>query len=212
MKLYFSRNYNPRLAVAVARYLEAPVAFEFAAPFAPDQQARFRALNPSLRVPILVEDDRSLWEADAIACRLSRLVGSDFWRSGDAEPDMVRWLSWGIWNFVDACDKVHFERVTKRRYDIGPTQEAVVAEGLVAFADGAAILDAHLADRPWLLGDEISYADFRMACVLPFREIAGLPVAGYPHLEAWNARLETIPAWRDPFSGLDAPPLPPLSA
>jgi glutathione S-transferase len=29
-KLYFSRNLNPRLAVAAARYLKAPVEFEFA--------------------------------------------------------------------------------------------------------------------------------------------------------------------------------------
>lgn len=35
MKLYFSRNPNPRLAVAVARYVDAKVGFEFASPFAP---------------------------------------------------------------------------------------------------------------------------------------------------------------------------------
>ncbi|MET3521377.1 hypothetical protein ABID25_003216 [Mesorhizobium abyssinicae] len=36
MKLCFSRNPNPRLAVAVARYLVAKIEFEFAAPFAPE--------------------------------------------------------------------------------------------------------------------------------------------------------------------------------
>jgi hypothetical protein len=30
MKLYFSRNLNPRLAVAAARFLKLPVEFEFA--------------------------------------------------------------------------------------------------------------------------------------------------------------------------------------
>jgi glutathione S-transferase len=35
MKLYFRRNYDPRLAVAAARFLNSPVEFEFAAPFAP---------------------------------------------------------------------------------------------------------------------------------------------------------------------------------
>lgn len=37
MKLYFSRNPNPRLAVTVARYLETKVDFEFASPFAAGQ-------------------------------------------------------------------------------------------------------------------------------------------------------------------------------
>ena len=210
MKLYFSRNYNPRLAVAVARYLAVPVELEFATPAAPGQEDRFRPLNPNLRVPILVDGDHALWEADAIACRLSRLAGSDFWRSGDDEPEMVRWLSWATWNFVDACDKVHFERVTKRRYGIGPTDEAAVADGLARFAEAASLLDAHLAGCTWLLGETISYADFRMASVLPYHEVAGLPLADYPHVAAWNARLDAIPAWAAPFDGLDAPELPPI--
>jgi glutathione S-transferase len=120
MILYFSRNLNPRVAVAVARHLNAPVQCVFAAPLDPSQQEKFRALNPNLRVPILVEGDRSLWEADAIACRLSQLVGSEFWRTGAALPEMIRWLSWGKSQFVSACDKVHFERVTKQRYGLGP--------------------------------------------------------------------------------------------
>src|SRR5690606_14482033 len=35
MKLLYSRNPNPRLAVAAARQMRAPVTFEFAAPLAP---------------------------------------------------------------------------------------------------------------------------------------------------------------------------------
>ena len=90
--LHYSRNPNPRLAVAVARYLNAPVTLEWAAPFHPDNSARFLALNPTQRIPILVEDGQPLWEADAIACRLSQLTGADFWRQGKAEPDMIRWI------------------------------------------------------------------------------------------------------------------------
>ncbi len=75
MKLFFSRNPNPRLAVATARHLQAQVEFEFAAPFAPGQAERFRPLNPNLSVPILAWPGGSLWEADAIACKLSRETG-----------------------------------------------------------------------------------------------------------------------------------------
>ena len=130
MKLYFSRNYNPRLAVAVARYLNSPVEFEFASPFSPGQSEKFLKLNPNQSVPILVEGDKTLWEADAIACRLSQLARSDFWPMGDSLPDVVRWISWGYWNFVRACDQVHFERVTKQRYGLGPVRQDVVQSGL----------------------------------------------------------------------------------
>ena len=210
MKLFFSRNPNPRLAVAVARYLNAPIEFEHASPFAPGQAERYRPLNPNLSLPILVEGAKSLWETDAIACRLSRHMHSDFWRTGDDEPDMIRWISWGKANFMHACDMVHFERGTKQRYGLGPLDSVQLEEGLRRFRYSAAILEPELAARPWLLGDEVSYADFRMAAFLPFNDLAELPLDEFPAIRRWYRRLESIDAWTDPFRGLDAPELPPI--
>lgn len=208
--LHYSRNPNPRLAVAVARHLQAPVTLAFAQPFHPDHAARFLAMNPTQRIPILeCEDGSTLWEADAIACHLSQMVGSDFWRQGPGQPDMIRWISWGKEGFVRACDMVHFERGTKRRYDLGPTDPAQIDEGLRRFHEAAAILDRHLSGQDWLTGQGPSHADFRMATFLPFDDVMHLPLAAYPALAAWADRLNALPAWADPFAGLDAPPLPP---
>ena len=211
--LHFSRNPNPRLAVAAARHLNAPVTYEFAAPLAPGQADKYRPLNPSLRVPILVEaDGRSLWEADAIACRLSQLVGSEFWRTGAELPDMIRWISWSRDNFMHACDMVHFERGTKQRYKLGALDEGVVAQGMERFHQTAAILDAHLRKQDWLLASGLSYADFRMGVFLPYNDVAGLPLSDYPALAAWHQRLMALQAWCHPFEGLEAPELPPIPA
>ncbi len=210
MKLYFSRNPNPRLAVATARHLGAAVEFEFAAPFAPGQADKFRLLNPNLSLPILLHAAGSLWEADAIACKLSRDAHSDFWRRGDDEPDMIRWISWGKENFVRACDIVQFERGTKQRYNLGPVDEKLVAEGLERFHQSAAILEGVLKLQLWLTGGTVSYADFRMATFLPYNDVARLPVDDYPAIARWLHQLEEIDAWRDPFAGLDAPQLPPV--
>ncbi len=212
MKLLFSRNPNPRLAVATARHVGAAVEFEFAAPFAPGQAERYRPLNPSLRLPILVYPGGSLWEADAIACRLSRQTDAGFWRTGAAEPRMIQWISWGKQNFVHACDMVCFERVTKQRYGLGPIDDRNVQEGLQRFAEAAALLDEHLATREWLLDDGISYADFRMATFLPHIELSRLPLHEWPAITRWYAQLEALEDWRDPFRGLDAPELPPVQA
>lgn len=210
MKLHYSRNPNPRLAVAVARHLGSPVEFVFAAPFAPGQAERYRPLNPSLSIPILEETGRrSLWEADAIACRLSRLSDTGFWRTDDEEPDMIRWLSWGKANFVQSCDQVHFEYGTKQRYGIGPVDRVKVAEGLNSFHRHAAVLEDEFATRDFLLESGLSYADFRMASFLPFNDVAGLPLTDYPAVAAWYGRLEAFPAWADPFTDLSAPELPP---
>lgn len=210
MKLYFSRNPNPRLAVAVARYLNANVEYEFAAPFAPGQAERFRPLNPTLMLPILEDAGGSLWEADAIACRLSRIAQSDFWRGGDDEPDMVRWISWGKENFVRACDIVHFERGTKQRYSLGPVIEEHIDDGLAKFSKAADLLESQFRERRWLTGDSVSYADFRMATFLPFNDVARLPLGDYPNISRWYQQIMAFEAWRAPFDGLDAPELPPV--
>ncbi|MEO8531903.1 MAG: glutathione S-transferase family protein [Deltaproteobacteria bacterium] len=211
--LYFSRNPNPRLAVSVARYQNAPVTYEFATPFDPVHSERFRKLNPNLSIPILVEDGHDpLWEADAIACRLSQMTGSDFWRTGADLPDMIRWISWTKANFVAACDMVHFERGTKQRYGLGPVDAGKVAEGMALFHDSARVLDAHLSNRDFLMTCGLSYADFRAASFIPFNAVAGLPLDDYPALAAWSARLDGVSAFSNPFEGLTAPELPPLPA
>lgn len=210
MKIHFSRNPNPRLAVAAARFLNANVEFEFAAPFAEGQAERYRSLNPNLLLPILELSGRTLWESDAIVCWLSRNAGSNFWRTDDDEPDMIRWISWAKENFVKACDIVQWERGTKPRYGIGSCDDAMVEEGLRQFHKAARLLDSELSNRAWLVGNAVSFADFRMATFLPFNDIARLPLYDYPALQRWNERLEGIDAWREPFKGLTAPAPPPL--
>ncbi|CAK7258373.1 glutathione S-transferase family protein [Shinella yambaruensis] len=210
MKIYFSRNPNPRVAVAAARFLKADVEFAFAAPLAAGQAERYRPLNPNLLLPILELPGRTLWESDAIVCWLSRNARSNFWRTDDDEPDMIRWISWAKENFVKACDIVQWERGTKPRYGIGACDEQMVAEGLRQFHKAARILESELSNRAWLVGDTVSFADFRMATFLPYNDVARLPLDEYPAIQDWNERLERIDAWREPFAGLTAPDLPPL--
>jgi hypothetical protein len=48
MKLYYSPNLNPRVAVATARYLAAPLEFVRASPRDPNREDSYRPLNPTL--------------------------------------------------------------------------------------------------------------------------------------------------------------------
>jgi glutathione S-transferase len=203
MKLYYSPNLNPRVAVAVARHLRSPVEFVRASPRHPDHIAAFRSINPNALVPVLEEDDgRRLWETDAIACRLSAVAGSDFWRGGDAQPEMIQWISWAAHHLNAAAGVLYFERLIRPRFSDQPAPVAVVEEAMDNVRAHAVILDAALANRPWLLGESLSYADFRVGTALPFADGAGLPLDGLRNLARWRDRLEAIDAWRDPFDGL----------
>ncbi|HEX4300748.1 MAG TPA: glutathione S-transferase family protein [Gammaproteobacteria bacterium] len=204
MRLYYSHNLNPRVAVAVARHLDSPLDFIRASPFRPDQIESFRKMNPNTRVPVLVEGEKSLWETDAIACRLSEISGSDFWRRDAEMPEMVRWISWGTHHLTRAADPLYFERVVRPLYMKGsiPKDPKELEEPLQEFRQFAAILDAYLKDKEWLLESGLSYADFRAATSLPFAAQAGLPAQDFPNVQRWHGQLLRLPAWREPFEGL----------
>ncbi len=203
MKLYYSENLNPRVAVAVARHLGSPVEYVAASPRDPPNTEAFRSINPNALVPVLVDGERRIWETDAIACYLSRLAGSDFWRTGADAPEMIQWVSWSAYHFNRAGGSLYFDRIIRPRYDLGPADQASTNEAMRDFRNYAAVLDGELEGREWLLGDRLSYADFRVASPLPFAEGAGMPIAEFPNIVRWNARLEAIDAWRQPFEGLE---------
>ncbi len=77
-----------------------------------------------------------------------------------------------------------------------------VEEASAEFHRFAAVLEEFLSNRTWLVGNRLSFADFRVATALPFANASKLPVEGYAHILAWHERLRRIAAWEDPFQGL----------
>jgi glutathione S-transferase len=71
--------------------------------------------------------------------------------------------------------------VAKQRYGVGPVRQDLVESGLSEFASSAAILEQRLGAADWLVGNQVTYADFRIA---PFADLAGLPLKDFPCGEA----------------------------
>jgi glutathione S-transferase len=205
MQLYYSENLNPRVAVAVARHLESPVEFIVASPRRPDLEDAFRPINPNTLVPVLVENGReNLWETDAVACRLSALAKSDFWPTDERLAELMQWVSWSAHHFTRAGGVFYFEHIVRPRIFTRPANEAALEEAGTSLRRLAPFLDDVLAGREWLVGGRLSYADFRVASVLPYAEAAQLPIGGYRNIERWHDRLNRLDAWRAPFEGLES--------
>ena len=204
LTLHHSPNLNPRLCVATARHLNAPVRYQVAAPMAPGAGGAFARLNPNLRVPVLERDDGStLWETDAIACELARLAGRpDFFPEGAQLPELLRWLSWTAMHWGLAGSGLYYQRLIAPRYGLPPLTAAEMAHHESEFQRLAAILDAHLARHRWMLGDSLTYADFRVGALLPYAASLQWDVTAHPGIHRLAAQLNELPAWRDPFSGL----------
>ena len=202
MKLFYSHNLNPRVAVAVARYLHSPVEFVRASPRHPENEQAFRAINPNTLVPVLVEGDRTLWETDAIACRLSTIAKSDLWPTDDRAPELQMWISWSTHHFTRAASAFYWEFVIKPIIGDTSVDTRALDEAAGEFHRFAAVLEDVLSNRTWLVGNRLSYADFRVATALPFADASKLPIERYPRVTAWHERLCGHSAWSNPFESL----------
>lgn len=202
MKLYYSKNLNPRVAVAVARHLNSPVEYVAANPMHSDHQDAFRLINPNTRVPVLTTEARNYWEADAIACKLSALAGSDFWRMGDSHPEMIMWISWATHHLNSAGGVYYFWKLIAPQFMDHQPDQSVFDEAMRDWRQFMGILDGQLQGREWLVDDHLSYADFRVATCFPFAKAAGLPLDEFPQAKRLADQLMQLDAWRAPFTGL----------
>ncbi|MBT2117885.1 glutathione S-transferase family protein [Dyella sp. LX-66] len=201
MKLYYAETMNPRKVCAVAKYLGSPVEFirvdlskgEHRAP-------AFLEQNPNGKVPLLVDGELRLWESTAIMAHLAVKAGSDLWPSDAAsQVEVLRWLSWDMVHFSRHGSSLYFEHIIKPWAGLGEPNAAAVEEATGFFKRFAAVLDAHLATRDYLVGNQLSIADFGAGVLLPWAKEAHLPVAGFANIERWHERLMALPGWRDPF-------------
>lgn len=201
MKLYYCDLLSAHKACAVARYLNAPVEFVYLDVIKGELRTpAMLALNPNAKVPTLVDTEQVVTEADAIICHLSDRMEAGLWpRDRAGQLEIIRWFSWNAMHFGRAGGSLYFERIIKPRFRIGPADPTAVEDALIEFRRFAAVLDAHLAGRKWILGDALSVADFSVALPLPYAKAASMPLDEFPQMRRWHDQLSEFAAWRDPF-------------
>ena len=200
MKLYYSDVLAPRKTCALIKHLGLPVDFAYLhLDKGEHKEPAYLALNPNGKVPTLVDGDKVLWEADAILCYLARRAGSDLWPEGDLQAEVISWFSWNSQHFIQSGGALYFEFVIKSRFNIGPPAAAAVEKATRSFRAQARVLDNHLKNRKWLVGEKLSVADFSVAVTLPYAAKAEMPLDEFPEVRRWHDQLDALEAWREPF-------------
>lgn len=162
------------------------------------------ALNPLGQVPVLVDVGTAISDSNGILVYLvQRYAPGSAWMPQDAlgQAQLQRWFSLAAGFLVPGV-------ATPRYATLGGR---VVNDREGALATGKRLLDymeGELQGRVWLLGGSApSLADIAMVSYTSQAHIAGLPLAAYPRIAAWVARLQALPGYV-PLADTLAPPTP----
>jgi glutathione S-transferase len=170
--------------------------------------APFLAINPMGRLPALdAGGGLLLWESNAICQFLcerhchSSFYPLDAW----VRADIARWLFWEASAWSEATTILTTENVRKPMMGIGEPDPASVMKGEEKFKPLASLLNDQLADRRFLVGDTVTLADFVVGGSATYMERGRFPVADFPHLQAWWARMHEIAAWTSSIPSSELP-------
>jgi glutathione S-transferase len=210
MKLYvFPPSPNARKAAAVVAHLKLKdvepvlVRLHKGEQRSPD----YLAINPMGKVPALRDGDLLLWESNAICQYLADSAGDTSFLPADPKirADIARWLFWEAGTWSPVINVFTNENVRKPMLGMGVADPAQVADAEKRFVPLAKVLDDQLADRKFLVGDNVTLADFVVAGSATYVERGRIPIGDYPHVKAWWDRLNAIEAWSGTMPGPELP-------
>ncbi len=170
MKLY---EFGPTRSIR-ARWILQELAVDFEAisinlPAREHLSPEFLRLNPAARVPILVDGDLVLTESAAIVIYLAEKYRDRGFIPADLKlrADFYRWILFAVTELEQPWWRI------ARHTHLYPEEDRLPAEvGLARrdFLPMAAVLERHMHDRAYLVGDSVTAADFVMAYTL---DVAG---------------------------------------
>ncbi|EDX81998.1 Glutathione S-transferase, C-terminal domain protein [Brevundimonas sp. BAL3] len=165
----------------------------------------FLELNPHGLSPVMVDGDFVLYESSAINLYLAEKAGSDL--AGATTRERYEILQWMFWSGEQwrVFATLTFDEVLAKRFVGLPADETIVQLAFAKIRAAAAVLDAHLADRQFIVGDRLTLADLDIAGPFSQNERTKIPLNEFPNLVAWQQRLlKTAPAWAATKQEVDA--------
>lgn len=199
LTLYFSPGACSRVALEALEetgvsYAARPIALSAGE----QRQARYRALNPKGKVPLLLTDEGALSEIIAIVSWLDMRhpqaallpQAQDAWTRAQA----LSWLSWSVSTLHGLVFRL---RMASRIHPDPQVQSRIQTVAMSELAEQLAVAENALADgRPWLCGTSWCIADSHVCWALGRAMDSGWDSASVPHLTGLLTRQAARPAFQ----------------
>ncbi|MGE0787515.1 MAG: glutathione S-transferase family protein [Sandaracinaceae bacterium] len=159
------------------------------------------ARNPNGKVPTVVIDGTPMFEACAIMQWLGDRYGVDrgLWPAADA-PERLTAMAWSTWAYVTLGPSVRQIVLSNGKRVPELESQAHWEHAQHEFQTHVGILDARLAEQPYMLGDRYTLVDLIVGCVVMYGASQGGDLSAAPRVAAWTQRLQGREAVRAAFA------------
>jgi glutathione S-transferase len=158
----------------------------------------YLALNPNGAVPTLVDGDFVLTESRSIMQYLASKKPESGLLPKDeaARADVTRWQFWDSSHFSPQLGTYTYEKLIKGMIGLGEPDVAKLTEALTNFRRFAAVLNQRLEGRQYVVGNGLTLADLTLASSLMYAKQTEVPLAEFPNVERWFARITALEGWK----------------
>ena len=155
----------------------------------------YAAINPNRMIPAIRDDGFALWESHAIVRYLSDRYGKGSLCPDDPQTRAIadQWMDWSSSRAFPPVIQLFFATVRTAPEKRDPAKIAALRDQA---SDVLRLLDAHLANRPYVAGDSFTMGDIPLGCVAYRYFNVDVDRPALPNLEAWYARLSDRPAYQ----------------
>jgi glutathione S-transferase len=147
-------------------------------------------LHPAGKIPVVVDDDFTLFESNAIIKYLCVKNNSGLYPGGLRQRAIVdQWLDFISIHIGAAMGRVLFNRVFTKVIGIPPDEQSL-KDGLNFLDRLFPVVDAQLNKNNYMAGEKMTIADISLIATIDPCEVAKIDLAPYEHINRWRAEMK----------------------
>ena len=168
------------------------------------RSADYRAqINNMGEAPVMIDGDVRLTQSGVIQDYVSEKSGKFGGTNSEERREILRWVLWDNHKLSSNAGVTRF-LMNFLPEDKRPQEVIGFLQGRLAGA--YAVLNDHLKDRDWIVGDKLTNADLSCCGYLYYPEPFGFDRKKWGNIDAWLTRLSETPGWKAPYDLMPGSP------
>ena len=143
----------------------------------------YLSVNPNGRIPALVDWDITLFESMAINLYLTKKYAPALYPVSEGEQ--AKAIQWSVWA-ISEIEPQQMQIVIQKFFNRDNMDQAIIDTSTENLKRPLDVLNQHLADRKYLLGDAFTVADLNVSGVMLLMQMMEFDLSAYPNIQNWT--------------------------